>query len=232
MTTAPVLLLPDFTIPFEIECDASGRGIGAVLMQSRQSVAFFSKALSDGNLNKSAYEKEIMALVLAIQHWRPYLLGRHFTVFTDQKSLKHILEQRITTVDQQNWIAKLLGYRFTVLYKAGKDNRAADALSRIYDDGELNSLVFFPQWLDGKNLADGIESDPYLQKVQADIIRDPFSRPGYEIVDGKLFFKKRLVIPATGFPFYWRNFILVPVEVIPDSTVLTVVYLRRFIGWV
>lgn len=92
MTTAPVLVLPDFSIPFEVECDAAGRGIGAVLMQQRQPIAFFSKALSEGNLTKSVYEKELMALVLAIQHWRHYLLGRPFVVYTDHKSLKHFLQ--------------------------------------------------------------------------------------------------------------------------------------------
>ncbi|GKG09609.1 RNA-directed DNA polymerase, reverse transcriptase [Tanacetum coccineum] len=100
--SAPVLALPNFSQPFEIKCNASRRGIRAMLMQSQRPIAYFSKALSDQNLNKSAYEKEIMALVLAIQHWRPYLLGRSFTIFTDQKSLKFLFEQRITTIDQQN----------------------------------------------------------------------------------------------------------------------------------
>lgn len=75
MTSPPVLVLTKFELPFEVECDAAGRGTGAVLMQQRQSVAFFSKALSKGNLAKSVYEKELMALVLCIQHWRHYLFG-------------------------------------------------------------------------------------------------------------------------------------------------------------
>ncbi|XP_041999963.1 uncharacterized protein LOC121749458 [Salvia splendens] len=68
LTSAPLLKMPDFTKEFVIECDASGRGIGAVLMQDRQPVAYFSKTLSSRWLAKSAYEKELMALVLAIHH--------------------------------------------------------------------------------------------------------------------------------------------------------------------
>ncbi|XP_058771346.1 uncharacterized protein LOC131644773 [Vicia villosa] len=152
MTTAPVLVLPDFSIPFEVECDAAGRGIGAVLMQQRQPIAFFSKALSEVNLTKCVYEKELMALVLAIQHWRHYLLGRPFVVYTDHKSLKHFLQQRLTSPDQQCWLAKLLGYQFEVKYKPGLENKAADALSRCHGDMEFSALLSYPTWLDGEKL--------------------------------------------------------------------------------
>ncbi|MCI15236.1 RNA-directed DNA polymerase (Reverse transcriptase), partial [Trifolium medium] len=146
LTTAPVLSLPDFTKEFVIECDASGSGLGAILMQDKKPIAYFSKALGVRNLTKSAYEKELMAVVLAIQHWRPYLLGRRFTVYTDQKSLKQLMQQRIVTVEQQNWAAKLLGYDFEIVYKQGKLNKGADALSRIYEGTELNSILSYVQW--------------------------------------------------------------------------------------
>ncbi|MCI59206.1 (-)-germacrene d synthase-like, partial [Trifolium medium] len=81
-------------------------------MQDKKPIAYFSKALGVRNLTKSVYEKELMAVVLAIQHWRPYLLGRKFTVSSDQKSLKQLLQQRMITADQQNWAAKLSGYDF------------------------------------------------------------------------------------------------------------------------
>ena len=94
-------------------------------MQNNRPIAYFSKAILDRALSKSTYEKELLALVLAVHHWRPYLLGRKFVIRTDQKSLKHLLTQRITTPDQQKWLSRLLGYNFEILYKAGNDNNAA-----------------------------------------------------------------------------------------------------------
>ncbi|CAJ2633456.1 unnamed protein product [Trifolium pratense] len=175
LTTAPVLALPDFSKEFIIECDASGGGIGAILMQSKRPIAYFSKALGVRNLAKSAYEKELMAVVLAIQHWRPYLIGRKFTVSTDQKSLKQLLQQRMVTADQQNWAAKLLGYDFEIVYKPGKLNRGADALSRIDEGGELCQGI---SWL--------LQPLPIPERIWEDISMDfitnlPRSK-GYEAI--------------------------------------------------
>lgn len=170
MVTALVLALPDFHLPFVVECDASGRGIGAVLTQQHRPIAYFSKALSDRNLAKSAYEHEIMALVLTVQHWQTYLLRAHFLVFTDQKSLKFVLQQRIITPDQQNWVAKLLGYDFDICYKPGKENRAADALSRRAVERNLNTIVSSPIWVQGGQLSEEIKADPGLQKLRLEIL--------------------------------------------------------------
>lgn len=92
MCTAPVLRMLDFTQSFIIETDASNEGMGAVLMQQGQPISYLSKAFSSRNKVLSTYEKELMALVLAITKWRHYLIGQYFNIRTDHQSLKHLLE--------------------------------------------------------------------------------------------------------------------------------------------
>jgi len=73
-----------------------------------------------------------MAVVLAVEKWRPYLLGRHFIIKTDHFSLKYLLEQKFTTVFQSKWLPKLMGYDYEILYRQDKENVVADGLSRLY----------------------------------------------------------------------------------------------------
>jgi hypothetical protein len=177
LTTAPVLALPDFTKQFIIECDASGGGLGAILMQEKKPIAYFSKALGARNLTKSAYEKELMAIVLAIQHWRPYLIGRKFIVSTDQKSLKQLMQQRIVTMEQQNWAAKLLGYDFDIVYKQGRLNKGADALSRLYEEGELAPITSYLWWNQEQQVKQEVSNDEKLQEIIEALQQDPSARP-------------------------------------------------------
>ena len=138
MMTLPILALPDFSLPFEIETDASGYGVDAVLIQNHRPIAYFSLTLAMRGRAKPVYEREFMAVVLAVQCCRPYLLGRRFVVKIDQRSLKLLLEQRVIQPRHQRWIARLLGYNFDVVYKPGLENKAADALSRV---PQLNQLT-------------------------------------------------------------------------------------------
>ena len=81
----------------------------------------------------SIYEKEMLAIVKSIRKWRPYLLGKPFTIRTDQKSLKYLLEQRITTPAQTRSLPKILGYDYEIEYKKGAENQGADSLSRMVE---------------------------------------------------------------------------------------------------
>ncbi|KAI5436888.1 hypothetical protein KIW84_023128 [Lathyrus oleraceus] len=134
-------------------------------MQEKRPIALFSEALGGKNLAKSAYERELMAVALAIQHWRPYLIGRHFTVTTDQKSLKQLWQQKITTPGQQNWATKLLGYQFDIVYKPGVENRGADALSCLPENGELMAAVSYPVWDEGNVIQEEVHNDKVLLKI-------------------------------------------------------------------
>jgi hypothetical protein len=149
MCTTPVLALLDFTKTFVLECDASGKGISVILMQEGRPLAFTRKQLSERNLGKPIYEKEMLVILHVVYLWHPYLLGKRFQIKTDHKSLKYFLEQRISSQEQQKWVTKLFGYDYEIIYKKGKDNAVADALSQKYEEeGSLFSLSFIvPDWL-------------------------------------------------------------------------------------
>ena len=102
MCTTLVLALPDFTNTFVLECDSLGKGIGIVLMQEGLPLAFTSKQFSKRNMGKPIYEKEMLAILHAVELWCPYLLGKHFQINTDHQSLKYFLEQRISSQEQKN----------------------------------------------------------------------------------------------------------------------------------
>jgi hypothetical protein len=97
LVSAPMLALPNFAKPFLLEIDASDTGIGAVLLQDKHPLAFISKAFGPRNRGLSTYEKEYLAILTAIDHWRPCLQLAEFLIFTDQKSLTHLEEQRLHT---------------------------------------------------------------------------------------------------------------------------------------
>lgn len=97
MISTHVLALPDFEKPFVVETDASNTGIGVVLMQDNHPICFISRSLGPRHQHLSVYEKELMAVVHAVQTWHAYLAHRPFIINTDQRSLKFLMEQKITT---------------------------------------------------------------------------------------------------------------------------------------
>ncbi|XP_071684936.1 uncharacterized protein [Lolium perenne] len=130
LIAAPVLALPDFSAVFVVETDACDTGIGAVLMQKDHPLAFVSKALGPRSKGLSTYEKEYMAILLAVQQWRAYLQHKEFIIRTDHASLTHLTDQRLHTPWQHKVLSKLMGMQYRIVYKKGLENKVADALSR------------------------------------------------------------------------------------------------------
>ena len=141
LSTAPVLALPDFTTPFTLETDASGVGMGAVLSQKGHPIAFFSKPFTPKLLHSSTYMRELCAITTAVRKWRQYLLGRHFTIITDHRSLKELLTQVIQTPEQHMYMARLMGYDYDIQYRSGSHNQAADALSRMSEQQPTLTMI-------------------------------------------------------------------------------------------
>ncbi|XP_072064483.1 uncharacterized protein [Arachis hypogaea] len=130
LTTAPVLVLPEPSEPFEVYCDASLKGLGCVLMQHQNVVAYASRQLRPHEMNYPTHDLEIAAVVFALKIWRHYLYGVKFHVFSNHKSLKYLFEQKKLNMRQRRWMELLKDYDFELNYHPGKANVVADALSR------------------------------------------------------------------------------------------------------
>lgn len=186
MASTPVLAMPDFSKEFVLETDACHNGVGAVLMQEGRPITYLSKVLAPRHLSLSTYEKELMAVIMAVQKWRYYLLGHKFVIKTDHEALKYLMEQKMTTLLQHKWLSKLLGYDYSVIYKKGKDNLVADALSRCHEGlVECNAIqISVPEWK--KDLYSSWEGDTVAQNVIAELMIKGGIDQEYSLVDGEL----------------------------------------------
>jgi hypothetical protein len=130
LTSAPVLTQPDMSKAFEVFCDASGTGLGCVLMQENRVVAYASLALRPHEKNYSTHDLELAAVVHALKLWRYYLMGNRCNIYTDHKSLKYIFTLSDLNMRQRRWLELIKDYDLEVHYHPGKANVVADALSR------------------------------------------------------------------------------------------------------
>jgi hypothetical protein len=117
---------------FELECDASGIGLGGVLLQEGKPVAYFSEKLSGAHLNYSTYDKERYALVRTLQTWQHYLWPHEFIIHSDHEALKHIHRQTNLNRRHATWVEFIEFFPYIIKHKNGKDNIIADALSHRY----------------------------------------------------------------------------------------------------
>jgi hypothetical protein len=132
LTHAPLLQLLNFGKNFELECDASGIGIGGVLLQEGKPVTYFSEKFSEPSLNYPTYDKELYALVHVLETWQHYLWPKEFVIHSDHESLKHIRGQPKLNKRHAKWVEFIETFPYIIKHKKGKDNVIADALSRCY----------------------------------------------------------------------------------------------------
>ncbi|GKF54574.1 putative reverse transcriptase domain-containing protein [Tanacetum coccineum] len=130
LCSTPILALPEGTENFVVYCNASHKGLGVVLMQKEKVIAYTSQQLKIHEKNYTTHDLELRDVVFALKIWRHYLYGTKCTVFTDHKSLQHILDQKELNMRQRRWLELLSDYDCEIRYYTGKANVVADALSR------------------------------------------------------------------------------------------------------
>ena len=192
LTQAPVLALPCFDKVFEIECDASGVGIGGVLTQEGRPLAFFSEKLCDARKKYSTYDKEFYAIIRSLEHWSHYLMANEFILHSDHEALKYIQGQHKLNSRHAKWVEFLQAFHFTIKHKSGKMNQGADALSRRH-------LLLFQ--LDAcvlgfEHLKSLYEKDEDFGRLFAECQKHP--KGDFLIQEGYLFKNTRLCVPRCG----------------------------------
>ncbi|GJT21722.1 putative reverse transcriptase domain-containing protein, partial [Tanacetum coccineum] len=175
---APILTLPEGNDDFVVYCDASHQGLGAVLMQREKVIAYASRQLKPNEENYTTHDLELGAVVFTLKIWRHYLYGTKCTVFTDHKSLQHILDQKELNIRQRRWLELLADYDCEIHYHPGKAN---------VDCWELKSSYFSKVSTASTNLI--LLKDLRLLSITEDINADwetRYAKEGNEIniIDG------------------------------------------------
>jgi hypothetical protein len=146
----------------------------------------------------AAYEHELIALVQAMKHWRPYLWGRPFVIRTDHYSLKFLLDQRLATILQHQWVSKLIGFDFKVEFKPGVTNVVADALSRrdTKDMAEVMALSI-PSFSLFDDLRSEMDADDALCALRIEVATGGRDAT-WSVVDGLITVGGQVYVPATS----------------------------------
>lgn len=205
MTQAPVLATPDFTSPFILETDASGFAIGAVLSQDGHPIAFYSKVLCPRLQKASTYVCELHAVTSAVHKWRHYLLGTSFTILTYHKSLRDLMSQVIQTPEHQQYLSKLLGYDYTIKYKPGAANIAADALSRIPAPATTFFSLTMPHVTFLDKLRQAVLQDPQYVELLQQVQSSPATHEDLLVHKDLLLRRGRIWLP---FPTPFTSFLI------------------------
>jgi hypothetical protein len=146
LTTTPILTMPNVERSFSIYCDASGQGLGCVLMQDGHVVAYASRQLRKHEEKYPTHDLELAAIVHALKIWRHYIIGKICEVYSDHKSLKYIFTQPDFNLRQQKWLELIKDYDLEINYHPGKANVVADALSRRFHVNMLVTRELLPEF--------------------------------------------------------------------------------------
>lgn len=193
MTETLVLALPDFSQPFVLETGACNYGIGALLVQKGQPLAYFSKTLGPRAQTLSTYDKKAIAIMEALKKWKHYFAASSLIIRTDQESLKYIQEQKLIEGVQHKLLVRLLGYNYTVEYKKGKTNKVADARSRVKLQLQtLTGTVVHPAW-DTEVIA-SYNHDDKCKELLTQLSVAPDGTPHFKLHQGLLRYKNRVVV--------------------------------------
>jgi len=188
LTKAPFLALLDFSKTFELECDASSVGVGTLLLQGGHPIAYFSEKLHGATLSYPTYDKELYALVRALQTWKHYLVSKEVVIHSDHESLKYIRGQCKLNKRHAKWVEFLEQFPYVIKCKKGKTNVVADALSRRHTF--LSSLR--AQILGFDNIRELYVSDEYFSPIYASCGHK--AQDGFYVDKGYLFKEGRLCI--------------------------------------
>ncbi|PKU66055.1 hypothetical protein MA16_Dca017376 [Dendrobium catenatum] len=189
LSSAPTLVLPNFSQAFEVECDASNLGVGAVLTQGGHPVAYFSEKLSEARRKYSTYDKEFYAIVRALQHWNHYLLENEFVLYSDHEALRFLNHQKKLKARHAQWSEFLSAFHYVLKHKAGHNNQVADTLN-------LRHLLL--QTLQSQVVGFEVIKDLYNKDADFQHIWEKCQGSNYKqlhVKDEYLFYGKRLCIP-------------------------------------
>ncbi|GFU44228.1 hypothetical protein TNCV_367691 [Trichonephila clavipes] len=188
LTSDPVLGMYDERASTEIHTDASGYGIGAVLVQIQNNVekviAYASRTLTKAEKNYSTTERECLAIVWATNKFRPYIFGKHFTVVTDHHSLCWLMNLKDPSGRLARWALRLQEHDFDVKYKTGKKHSDADALSRNPVEEETETSDKFLAVTTSMNLAMEQKKDQDLAKLK--LLSNSSKNEEFRFIDGIL----------------------------------------------
>uniref|UniRef100_A0A1Y1L0V4 RNA-directed DNA polymerase n=1 Tax=Photinus pyralis TaxID=7054 RepID=A0A1Y1L0V4_PHOPY len=182
LISAPVLSCPDFTLPFIIQCDASGFGLGAVLTQPHSEgeriVAFISRSLNKNERNYSATERECLAVLWSIERFRPYIEGARFTVVTDHHSLIWLSNLKDPRGRLSRWAVAMQQYDFEIIHRKGREHVVPDCLSRA-----VPVVDFVHNISHNPNNA----SDKWFDSLRESIVLQPQKYPNWRVQDNKVY---------------------------------------------